>query len=46
MAEGRYDSPELAAAALRAGAWAVTVGSALTRLEVATSWFARALDRA
>ena len=45
MAEGRYDTPARAAAALRAGAWAVTVGSALTRLEVATAWFATALQR-
>lgn len=43
MAEGRYDTPDRAAAALQAGAWAVTVGSALTRLEVATGWFASAL---
>lgn len=46
MAEGRYDTPALAAAALRAGAWAVTVGSALTRLEVATGRFAEALQTA
>jgi len=43
MAEGRYDTPEQAAAALRGGAWAVTVGSALTRLELATARFADAL---
>lgn len=43
MAEGRYDTPAQAAQALRAGAWAVTVGSALTRLEVATGWFAAAM---
>lgn len=46
MAEGRYDTPARAAAAVRAGAWAVTVGSALTRLEVTTGWFALALTRA
>ena len=44
MAEGRYDTPARAAAAVHAGAWAVTVGSALTRLEVATAWFATALQ--
>jgi N-acylglucosamine-6-phosphate 2-epimerase len=43
MAEGRYDTPELAAAALAAGAWAVTVGSAITRLEVVTGRFANAM---
>lgn len=45
MAEGRYDTPARAAAALQSGAWAVTVGSALTRLEVVTGWFASALCR-
>jgi N-acylglucosamine-6-phosphate 2-epimerase len=43
MAEGRYDTPALAASALAAGAWAVTVGSAITRLEVVTGRFADAL---
>jgi N-acylglucosamine-6-phosphate 2-epimerase len=46
MAEGRYDTPALAAQALAAGAWAVTVGSALTRLELATARFAQALAAA
>jgi putative N-acetylmannosamine-6-phosphate epimerase len=46
MAEGRFDTPTRAARALQAGAWAVTVGSALTRLEVATGWFAAALANA
>lgn len=45
MAEGRYDTPAQAAAALRAGAWAVTVGSAITRLEVVTGWFVAALHQ-
>ena len=43
MAEGRFNTPAQAAAALQAGAWAVTVGSALTRLEIATRWFCDAL---
>lgn len=43
MAEGRFNSPDLAARALAAGADAVTVGTALTRLEVMTGWFAAAL---
>jgi N-acylglucosamine-6-phosphate 2-epimerase len=43
MAEGRFNTPVQAAAALQAGAWAVTVGSALTRLELATRWFCEAL---
>lgn len=43
MAEGRFNTPALAAAAMQAGADAVTVGSALTRLEHVTSWFAHAI---
>ncbi|MFN7165801.1 MAG: putative N-acetylmannosamine-6-phosphate 2-epimerase [Pannonibacter sp.] len=43
MAEGRINTPELAARALAAGADSVTVGSALTRLEHVTGWFAAAL---
>lgn len=43
MAEGRLNSPAQAAAARQAGAWAVTVGSALTRLELATQWFSAAI---
>jgi len=43
MAEGRFNTPELAARAMAAGADAVTVGSALTRLEHVTGWFADAV---
>lgn len=43
MAEGRINTPELAARAMAAGADAVTVGSALTRLEHVTGWFAAAV---
>ena len=43
MAEGRIRTPEQAAAALRRGAWSVTVGSAITRVEHTTQWFAAAL---
>lgn len=46
MAEGRINTPELAAQAIEAGASAVTVGSALTRLEHVTSWFADAVRAA
>ena len=42
MAEGRFNSPELCKQAIQAGALSVTVGSALTRLEVATSWYLEA----
>lgn len=46
MAEGRYDTPELAALAIANGADAVTVGSVLTRLEVVTGRFATAIVHA
>ncbi|MGI9393694.1 MAG: putative N-acetylmannosamine-6-phosphate 2-epimerase, partial [Boseongicola sp.] len=46
MAEGRFDTPELAAAAIEAGANAVTVGSSLTRLEIVSSRFADAISAA
>jgi N-acylglucosamine-6-phosphate 2-epimerase len=43
MAEGRFNRPEQAQNAIRLGAWAVTVGTAITRTEVVTSWFAEAI---
>lgn len=43
FAEGRYNTPEMAAAAIRAGAWAVCVGSAITDPFTATGWFVREL---
>lgn len=46
MAEGRYNTPELAAKAIELGAVAVTVGSAITRLEVVTQWFNNATKTA
>lgn len=46
MAEGRYNTPELAAQAKRHGAWAVTVGSAITRLEHICHWYCDALQEA
>ena len=39
IAEGRIRTPEQAAEALRHGAWAVVVGSAITRPEHVTGWF-------
>lgn len=42
IAEGRLNTPELAAQAALAGADAVVVGSAITRPDVVTSWFAQA----
>jgi len=46
IAEGRYNTPLLAAAAIRAGAYAVCVGSAITRPELVTRWFAEAVAAA
>lgn len=42
MAEGRFNTPEDCARARQLGAWAVTVGTAITRTEVVTQWFAEA----
>lgn len=39
VAEGRYHNPALAAEAIRSGATAVCVGSAITRTEHITSWY-------
>ncbi|WIJ27006.1 N-acetylmannosamine-6-phosphate 2-epimerase [Devosia sp. RR2S18] len=46
MAEGRINTPELARQAIAEGADAVTVGSALTRLEQVTGWFVDAVRSA
>ncbi|MEM6446181.1 MAG: putative N-acetylmannosamine-6-phosphate 2-epimerase [Cyanobacteria bacterium P01_D01_bin.123] len=46
FAEGRYNSPELAAAAIASGAWAVVVGTAITRPATITSWFQQAIAAA
>lgn len=43
IAEGRIRTPDQAAEALRRGAWAVVVGSAITRPEHITAWFCDAL---
>ena len=44
VAEGRLRTPAHATQALREGARAVTVGSAITRVEHITSWFVQALS--
>lgn len=46
MAEGRFNTPAQVAEARRRGAWAVTVGTAITRTEVVTGWFAEAMRSA
>lgn len=40
MAEGRIHTPAHVREALALGAWAVTVGTAITRTELVTQWFA------
>ncbi|NRA21312.1 MAG: putative N-acetylmannosamine-6-phosphate 2-epimerase [Oceanospirillaceae bacterium] len=46
MAEGRFNTPYLAGCAITAGADAVTVGSAITRIENISSWFATEISKA
>ncbi|HEV2357886.1 MAG TPA: putative N-acetylmannosamine-6-phosphate 2-epimerase [bacterium] len=46
IAEGRIHTPEDAAAARRAGAWAVVVGRAITMPQAITERFARAVEAA
>jgi N-acylglucosamine-6-phosphate 2-epimerase len=43
MAEGRFNTPEQCQRAVQLGAWAVTVGTAITRTEVVTGWFSKAV---
>lgn len=45
IAEGRYNTPELARAALDAGAFAVVVGSAITRPQTIAAGFVAAMGR-
>lgn len=44
IAEGRINSPDQAAKALACGAWAVTVGSAITRPRMITERFVRGIQ--
>ena len=46
MAEGRYKHTRVGETAIEIGAYCVTVGSALTRLEHIVSWFAKAIHSA
>jgi putative N-acetylmannosamine-6-phosphate epimerase len=46
IAEGRISSPEQAAKAIGLGAFAVVVGTAITRTEIVTEGYARAVERA
>jgi len=46
IAEGRLRTPEHACQAIESGAYCVTVGSAITRIEHVTDWFVGAIKRA
>lgn len=46
IAEGRYNSPERAQKAIALGAFSVTVGSAITRIEHITQWFVNRIETA
>jgi len=43
IAEGRFNTPEAAGRALELGAYAVVVGSAITRPQMITRWFVDAI---
>jgi len=45
VAEGRYNTPEMARKAMEKGAWAVVVGTAITRPRIITKWFKDAIER-
>lgn len=45
FAEGRINTPDLASQAIQAGAWAVVVGSAITRPHLITKWFVDAIEK-
>ena len=46
FAEGRFNSKDDAAKAIRIGAWAVVVGTAITRPHIITSWFVEEIKNA
>lgn len=45
IAEGRFNTPNDAAQAIQCGAWAVVVGTAITRPHLITSWFVEAIEK-
>lgn len=46
LAEGRYNTPQDCEKAIELGAWAVVVGTAITRPRIITSWFVKAIKSA
>ena len=45
MAEGRFNKPEYAAQAIEEGAWAVIVGTSITRPQIITQWYVDAIKQ-
>ncbi len=45
IAEGRFNTPELASQAIESGAWAVVTGTAITRPQTITKWFYDAINK-
>jgi N-acylglucosamine-6-phosphate 2-epimerase len=45
IAEGKINSPEFAGKMIQAGAWAVVVGTAITRPRVITGWFVDSIKK-
>jgi len=45
IAEGRINTPKLAAEAIRRGAHAVVVGTAINRVEIITNWFVEEMNK-
>ncbi len=45
IAEGKINRPEFAAGMIQRGAWAVVVGTAITRPRVITSWFVEEIKK-
>lgn len=46
IAEGRFNTPIEASLAIKSGAWAVVVGTAITRPHIITSWFVEEIRNA
>ena len=45
VAEGRYNTPKLAAEAIKRGAHAVVVGTAINRVEEITNFFVKEINK-
>jgi len=45
IAEGRFNTPDMACQAIDAGAWSVVVGTAITRPQTITKWFYDAIHQ-